>query len=76
MHGQPFITHEGAKPDMTILGLIDGSRVAMSGDHLNHIEDSIRMGRAFTIEQPHQNMTITVNPEHIIAAVYTENGGE
>lgn len=76
MHGQPFITHEGTKPDKTIIGLTDGSRVAMPGHHLDYIEDCINRGQAVTIEHLHQTMMITVNPDHIIAAVYTENGGE
>ena len=76
MHGQPFLTYEGTKPGRTILGLTDGSRVAMPGRRLAYIEDCIKRGQAVDIDQPHQTMTITVNPAHIIAAVYTENGGE
>ncbi|HKM24229.1 MAG TPA: hypothetical protein VJY40_01135 [Corynebacterium sp.] len=70
----PFIKnvsdHEGA----TVVALTDGSRVHLQGDATALVEAVIHSKRSLLVHQP--DMRIVINPEHIIAAAFTEREEE
>ena len=64
------ITYTGPIRDHTIITLTDGSTVGAEGDITEDLNTSFTGNRAQVINQPN-GMRITINPQHIVHAVYS-----